>query len=696
MQSLEYMKNGFLLFQMTLITLIVCSAPVFAQDALRYADENFQTARQEADAAYQRLRSNPSDAGAKTDLDAAISRLNKAKVILTALQNGGGTVLAGPDSSSGAKSGDGSGASSGNTMGGTAGGKPSGTGDGTPVVMNNPADDSTDSAGSASTMTAGSPASTTASTAQKTLVDCTQREDLFAQRVCDLAEEVADEATPRVDPGSNRGRLLAIIYGQIIKGKALSVDEATRRFILDAEEARTDKQIGADANAKGTTSIVVKGGVPRVFNFAAENGGATRTINGTTVTFRFNPVGLFETLGRRDYISSFTDGFSLTDIQSSNDRQAAVKELVLGTFENSKPTDLNRFTFNDKWSNYLRKFAIGISFDTSRGDLDTVLSGSSRQVSALSFRYEFINKRDPRHPRYREAWRNIYDDEGARLIETLTAEWAKEVFTRVNRQYTFADPDLRAWFDALNVALSHVTPHDREQIEATIKTQLELLPADKLAANQGLLGAFGRITKAFVDFHSREKELLNEIARAPVFTVEYTNQREVNIPDTHNFNVIFAKGVPLSSAKDAWVMDLTFNGAFSWYGKRPIDAAPQTIRDFSFAGQADVPLGGMDPRARFYGMTFSFAAKYQRLQGDAVAFDGTIFPETKGDIFLGQAKLMIPLDSFGLTGIKLPISATYSNRNELVRESKVRGNFGITFDMDKLILCRFMDCSSRP
>jgi hypothetical protein len=35
-------------------------------------------------------------------------------------------------------------------------------------------------------------------------------------------------------------------------------------------------------------------------------------------------------------------------------------------------------------------------------------------------------------------------------------------------------------------------------------------------------------------------------------------------------------------------------------------------------------------------------------------------------------------------GVSLPISITYSNATELIKEKDVRGNFGITFDLDKL------------
>ncbi len=79
--------------------------------------------------------------------------------------------------------------------------------------------------------------------------------------------------------------------------------------------------------------------------------------------------------------------------------------------------------------------------------------------------------------------------------------------------------------------------------------------------------------------------------------------------------------------------------------------------------------------------TLSFAGKFERVASNAVALDGTVLPNTKGDIAAGQVKLTIPL---GDSGIKIPLSVTFANRTELVREKEVRGNFGFTLDFDSL------------
>jgi hypothetical protein len=89
--------------------------------------------------------------------------------------------------------------------------------------------------------------------------------------------------------------------------------------------------------------------------------------------------------------------------------------------------------------------------------------------------------------------------------------------------------------------------------------------------------------------------------------------------------------------------------------------------------------------------TLSFTGKYQRLTSNAIAFDGTVLPNTRGDIAAGQVKLVLPLKD---SGIKIPFAVTVANRTELVREREVRGNFGFTFDLDTLF-ARFKSITPR-
>jgi hypothetical protein len=50
--------------------------------------------------------------------------------------------------------------------------------------------------------------------------------------------------------------------------------------------------------------------------------------------------------------------------------------------------------------------------------------------------------------------------------------------------------------------------------------------------------------------------------------------------------------------------------------------------------------------------------------------------------YTGQLKLTIPL----FDGISLPLSVSVANRSELIKEKTVKGRFGFTFDLTKLMM----------
>ena len=50
-------------------------------------------------------------------------------------------------------------------------------------------------------------------------------------------------------------------------------------------------------------------------------------------------------------------------------------------------------------------------------------------------------------------------------------------------------------------------------------------------------------------------------------------------------------------------------------------------------------------------------------------------------MYMAQGKLTIPL----LAGIDIPISVSVANRSEFVKEKEVKGKFGFTFDLSKVM-----------
>src|SRR2546421_13018343 len=100
------------------------------------------------------------------------------------------------------------------------------------------------------------------------------------------------------------------------------------------------------SKSSGTTSLVVKGGMPSVLGWATEHGAAVASRDGTDVTFRFNPVGTIEALAGAGYISSYEK------------------------------------TEDDPLVKFFRNTSVGVTFDTTRGTDQPTLVGRKQQVSA--------------------------------------------------------------------------------------------------------------------------------------------------------------------------------------------------------------------------------------------------------------------------------------------------------------------------
>lgn len=457
------------------------------------------------------------------------------------------------------------------------------------------------------------------------------------QQLCDLVEEVIVKkfgrlGLPAALPGAGLNLEGAETFIVNIVSKAKNVG--------DIEDTRTDKQTGSDAQAKGTTSLVVKGGTPAVMSWAVENGAATAITSGTTINFRFNPLGVIHALGDTGYFPSYDE------------------------------------SEKDPFTKFLRKTSFGLSFDASRGEQPGVFTGNSQQISALSARYEFVSDRDPRNRKHRAKWDNLVDTRQIEYTNAAVRLRSALVVRDGAAAARFRDVALQTWLDETNQKLSVLTPAAavdeatlRAQVEEVIRKQVDAFAFDKVGndTKKQIISFVESLNSYLV----ARDELLEQIAKGKVMAFEYTNHREVNAPDTSTFNFIAEKGTVRK-------MDLTFNAGLTMYNTRPAGLNVKRIRDFVFAGQFDAPLSEISGVGA---PVISVAGRYERATENAFALDGTLVPNTTGDVGSLQLKFLLPIKG---TGIRLPLSVTFANRTQLIREREVRANFGFTFDLDRL------------
>ncbi len=206
--------------------------------------------------------------------------------------------------------------------------------------------------------------------------------------ICDLARDIVNgKRTTPANPAplpllTQQSKIARFLIAKVTAADAANANIAD--FLIKAEKERTDVQQGADAKTAGSTSLVVKGGVPEFLSWAMENGGIEGSRDGNTLTFRANPLGLAETLLKRNYI----DQLQYASLLKQYIPTAAAARML--------------FREDDAFTRALRKTSIGLSFDLSRSD--NVFTGTRQQLSAVSVRYNFINKRDPLDEKYRNDW----------------------------------------------------------------------------------------------------------------------------------------------------------------------------------------------------------------------------------------------------------------------------------------------------
>jgi len=461
---------------------------------------------------------------------------------------------------------------------------------------------------------------------------------MYESAICTLAKAVAIDKGD-IDLENQERPILTILTAKLLKTRKGEA-ESYAAFVTEAQERRIDQQVGAAPSSNSATSIVSKGGIPYLLGFAVENGAATQTEKDTSITFRVNPGGLINLFANRGFITGY------------------------------------RESEHDPVLKLLRKTSLGLTFDTSRGDTPGVFTGRGQQLSQISARVEFFNERDPRNRKYAALWENLVATEGLKLAQqtwdttTVLTEWGG-----INDDITFKEPALQAWLNHLNQAAKGVNAglSGAALVNATaavINDEADQVPVASVSENT--INALTNFAARVKTYSERKNAIFDQIAKGRILTLEYTNKREVNAPDTSNFNFIAATGT-------AGRVDLTANGSFTFFHSRPPLASPGAkqagrIRDFQFAGQLDVPFGE--------GFDLWFSGRYERLMEDASLAAGVVLPNTKGDIAIGQVGLNVPIKGLG---VKFPISVTFANRTELIKEKVVRGNFGFTFNWDTLL-----------
>ena len=461
----------------------------------------------------------------------------------------------------------------------------------------------------------------------------------IAQETSTLALEIGRLArSADADPD-----LIAEVRDNLWKVVYLSPGQAEVDEILMFR--RADIQAGASSGSSGTTSAVLNPLLPAIFGMAFEDGAITRSVSGSTITLKVAPAGLVcaaqplaaAAVARRD-------------------------EEVCRTF----------------W----RRVGVTASFDMTRGEKSAQLDDLqtlNNQFAALTVRAEVLNLRRATGPRYIGMFQgefNSWKQKATALaaIERDTPEIEKAKALVEERLLALVKmPDWK----------TKTADRRAEEIKAIVKTAATGVAVPETQA--------AKVRDAWLEALRADRALQNAVANAPVLTAEYAFERPdlatepigdvvpegIRPPNLHSVRAIYAQGLTKTS------LDFTANVSASWFADvRP--GMPGSFRDIRAGFEGTFRLRDL---SNYGAPSLSFAALYIYLHQEPLGLGLIAFNDAEvnkpGHIGVFQAKLEFPTAN---NAMRIPLSFTYSNRTELIDETDVRGQIGISFNLDALFV----------
>jgi len=435
-----------------------------------------------------------------------------------------------------------------------------------------------------------------------------------------------------------------------------------RKFLQEVENARMDKQAGASSSSQGATSIVSKGVASQILSLATEQGALARTDSKTTSTFQVNTIGVARLLGG-------TEEFPYCAVYDYA-CESALARLLRGA-----SAGVSFFTTSGSSSS---------SSLTSGSNNNNILNPSAHQIAGWNVRYDFHVRRP-------------------------TTELAKSYQTQFKQTYTQAETDGDAVLAAVGTILSRVRTSDAyvDWIRKYI-SRLRSSDAETAAGLQSVLADAVRdlaqvakaqdpnlqadaesvIAKMSTYFGNRDRLMADFINRI-TFSAEYDNDRPTNEPTQSAAKFIISVR-PQALGSTAL---LTGNASVQWYDQL-LQSNVSRIRDAQVSLQLDHKFGGTNATvaptlSAGYYFQYMVDKALINLPSSALA-PGTSIPlpgnasellNTTGPIHLGQVKVSFSIRN---SGLNIPIALTFSNRTDLIKGNDVRGNFGISYDLDSL------------
>ena len=428
-----------------------------------------------------------------------------------------------------------------------------------------------------------------------------------------------------------------------------------KSFMRAIENDRNDVQTGTSPSSSGTTSVVSKGVAAQVLSLATENGGLSRTDSKTVSTFRGNPTGVARLLKGNEIFPYC----AIYDFACESGLSRILDGASLSVSFNTTPSN-----------------GTSTSASATTTNNSQVLNVSSKQVAGWGVRYDF-------HVRRRPA--DIAKNYGAQFkdtVRTAGAAYALAVQTLLEK---IPQAQLTNWEAHYISLLQSDSTADNGGFTKALSQAVSDLADLAQKADPQFKGASDLvITKMSSYFVSRDKLLADYVNRV-TFSISYDDTFPANQPNQSSAKFIL-------SARPK-IAQITGNGTIEWYDQI-LNSNVSRLRDAQLALELDHTFGKTDAQLNpslSAGYYFQYMVDNALLTLPSTALaPGTSIPlpgsasqllNTKGAIHLGQVKVTFKVRN---SGVNIPLALTFSNRTDLIKGTDVRGNFGLTYNLDSL------------
>jgi hypothetical protein len=456
------------------------------------------------------------------------------------------------------------------------------------------------------------------------------------------------------------------------------VDHATAvsQLLHDFQEQRIDVQVTTSQSAGSSTSTTNKGSVPWLFGLAVENGALTQSVENSQIVLRGNVANAISALKFKDYITSFNK------IQEQN---AIVRNIA--------------------------KTSFSITFQPSQTTNSAASpTNQTNNFSGFSAHYDIWNHRDPRDARW--SAKNCAAGTGAKIDANSKCVWdpvIKDLQMSSNQAQRFLElfvsevaakqgepTPFAEWAALAETEYTKLTklpdPLPLDQVKKMFQTLGDDLAA-KIKNSPEIVAAQQDTIAALLSTSEAKSKAYQTIMHSPAVSFEYTYVRQSTnqipgptstttlsvaspLPNLSTFNLILNANLVAGS-------QLSVNGIATIFNSLPPGSKGGSMRDVEVTAQVDIPLPQISQSVGKPTLTFSgvYMDLINQPLGQQILVNGV--PESRtGNIGLFQTKFTIPAGKG--SGVKIPLSFTYANRTELIKESEVRGAIGVTFDLDSI------------